>query len=151
MRSGLPKKSISVIRLQLVREGDLPYSQKPVKSSADAAAILRSFLVGADREYFVVLLLDGRHKIHALNVVSVGTLTSSIVHAREVFKPAILTNSAAMILGHNHPSGDPSPSSEDTELTRRIVEAGELLGIKVLDHVIVGDDRHASFCDLGLI
>lgn len=94
---------------------------------------------GLDRENFVVLLLDTKNKVIGINTVSIGTLNSSLVHPREVFKPAILASAAALILAHNHPSGDPKPSREDIEVTKRLIEAGGLLGIQVLDHIIVGD------------
>ena len=142
---------ISVVRLLMIREGSLPYGRNPVRNSSDAARILRSYLAGADREYFVVLLLDAKHRVNGLNVVAIGSLMSNIIHPREVFKPACLANAACVILGHNHPSGDPSPSRVDIELTRRLVKAGEVLGIKVLDHIIIGEGQYTSFADRGLI
>ncbi len=151
MQSKGEKKSISVVRLQLIREGSLPYGTKEVRSSQDAAGILRSFLAGADREYFVALLLDARNRVHALNVVAIGTLTSAVIHPRELFKLACISNAAAVILGHNHPSGDPAPSPEDMDMTHRLAQAGDLMGIKVLDHIIVGDGRYMSFADKGLL
>jgi len=84
-------------------------------------------------------MLDTKHKVIGINTVSIGNLNSCLVHPREVFKPAILSNTAAIILGHNHPSGDTKPSNEDIEITRRIAEAGKLLSISVLDHIIVGE------------
>lgn len=89
------------------------------------------------REHFLVLLLNARHEVMGQETVSVGSLNASIVHPREVFRPAVLASAAATVLVHNHPSGDPEPSEEDLSITKRLVEAGELLGIGVLDHVIV--------------
>lgn len=89
------------------------------------------------REHFLVLLLNARHEVMGQETVSVGSLNASIVHPREVFRPAVLASAAAVVLVHNHPSGDPEPSEEDLSITKRLVEAGELLGISVLDHVIV--------------
>jgi DNA repair protein RadC len=147
-----PEDGISVVRIQMVRDGVFPYSTKPVRNSADAAQIIRSFLAGADREYFVALLLDGKHRVNALNLVAAGSLTSALIHPREVFKPAILANAdCVIVVGHNHPSGDPSPSQDDLALSIRLVQAGEMLGIKVLDHIIVGDGDYISFADRGLI
>jgi DNA repair protein RadC len=97
------------------------------------------------RESFHVVLLDGRHRMMAVEAVSLGTLTASLVHPREVFREAIRRAAAAMLLVHNHPSGDPSPSQEDRDVTRRLEAAGELLGIRVLDHVIVAEDGYFSF------
>ena len=118
-----------------------------IHNSTDGAAALRPFFAGLDREQFLVACLDAKHAIIGVNVVSLGSLTLSIVHPREVFKPAILMNSAAIICAHNHPSGDPAPSSEDRVLTTRLRQAGDLLGITILDHIILGDERTFSFAD----
>lgn len=95
--------------------------------------------------------MDGKNRICCVDCVSVGSLNQSIVHPREVFKTALVSSAAALVLVHNHPSGDASPSSEDIAITRRLKEAGELLGIKVLDHVIVGDKEYVSFVERGLL
>ncbi|CFX15876.1 RadC-like JAB domain [Syntrophomonas zehnderi OL-4] len=109
-------------------------------------------LENCDREHFICLYLDRKGHVNAANVVSVGGLSSSIVHAREVFKVAILGSAASVILVHNHPSGDPTPSREDIDITRRMKEAGDLLGIEVLDHVIVGATGcYASLTEMGLM
>ena len=103
------------------------------------------------REMFLVVLLDARHRVLGEEIVSEGSLTTSIVHPREVFLPAVRESAGAMVLVHNHPSGDPRPSDEDVAVTRRLVHAAELLGIRVLDHVIVGDGVYASFKETGLM
>lgn len=103
------------------------------------------------REMFLVVLLDARHRVLGEEIVSEGSLTSSIVHPREVFLPAVRESAGAMVLVHNHPSGDPRPSDEDVAVTRRLVHASELLGIRVLDHIIVGDGTYASFREAGLL
>ncbi len=103
------------------------------------------------REYFIALLLDGKNRIILEEQVSEGSLNQSIVHPREVFSRAVKESAAAVILVHNHPSGDPSPSREDREITRRLKEAGEILGIKVLDHIIIGDGSYLSFVEQGLL
>ena len=108
------------------------------------------FLNNETKEYFLSLHLDGKNRINAIDVVSIGSLNQSIVHPREVFKTALLTSAAAIILIHNHPSGDPTCSREDREITRRLKEAGDLLGIRVLDHIIVGDS-YLSFVEQGLL
>lgn len=110
-----------------------------------------SFLISESKEYFFVMHMDGKNRISCLDCVSVGSLNQSIVHPREVFKTALLSSAAAIILVHNHPSGDPSPSSEDISITRRLREAGELLGIRVLDHIIVGSEGTCSFVERGLV
>lgn len=109
-----------------------------------------SFLQQETKEYFLTLHLDGKNRIVCMEEVSVGSLNQSIVHPREVFKTAILSSAAAIIMIHNHPSLDPAPSREDREITRRLKEAGDLLGIRVLDHIIVGN-TYFSFVEQGLI
>jgi DNA repair protein RadC len=103
------------------------------------------------KEYFLILLLDGKNRIIRRVQISEGSLNQSIVHPREVFNPAVKESAAAVILVHNHPTGDPSPSSEDIAVTRRLREAGEIMGIKVLDHIIVGDGEYLSFVERGLL
>lgn len=103
------------------------------------------------KEYFLVLLLDGKNRIIRRVQVSEGSLNQSIVHPREVFSPAVKESAAAMILVHNHPTGDPAPSQEDIAITRRLKEAGEIMGIRVLDHIIVGDGDFLSFVERGLM
>ena len=101
------------------------------------------------KEYFLVLLLDGKNRVIREVQVSEGSLNQSIVHPREVFNPAVRESAAAIILVHNHPSGDPAPSREDLEITRRLREAGDLMGVKVLDHIIIGDGAFTSFVSQG--
>ena len=103
------------------------------------------------KEYFLTLLLDGKNRIIRRVQVSEGSLNQSIVHPREVFIPAVKESAAAVILVHNHPTGDPAPSSEDIAITRRLKEAGEIMGIKVLDHIIIGDGEYLSFVERGLL
>jgi DNA repair protein RadC len=102
------------------------------------------------KEHFIALHLDGKNRILCIDRVSVGSLNQSIVHPREVFKSAVYSSAAAIILVHNHPSLDPTPSREDIEITRRLKECGELLGIKLLDHIIVGDS-YVSFVERGML
>ena len=103
------------------------------------------------KEHFIVLHLDGKNRIVCFDRVSIGSLNQAIVHSREVFKTACISNAAAVILLHNHPTGDPTPSQEDLAITRRLKESGEILGIKVIDHIIIGDDVFLSFVDKGLL
>ena len=109
-----------------------------------------SFLKHETKEFFFSIHLDGKNRICCVDEVSVGSLNQSIVHPREVFKTALLSSAAAIILLHNHPTGDPTPSTEDLEITRRLREAGEILGVKVLDHIIIGDS-FLSFVTQGLM
>lgn len=105
----------------------------------------------ARTEQFLVLLLDGKNRISRKVAISHGSLNQSIVHPREVFAPAVRESAAAVLFVHNHPTGDPTPSQEDREITRRLREAGELLGIRVLDHVIIGDGSYYSFVESGAL
>ena len=122
-----------------------------VRSPRDAADLLMMEMKHLDREYFRIILLDTKHRVIDTPVISIGNLNSSIVHPRELFKECIRRSCCAVILVHNHPSGDPEPSSEDLEVTRRIVAAGRLLGINVLDHIIIGDNCFISLSERGLI
>ena len=119
----------------------------PVRDAGAVFAHFRGRLPQLDREVFLALLLDGRNRLRAEIVVSEGTLTTALVHPREVFAPAIRDRAAALILVHNHPSGDPTPSSEDVALTERLRQVGEVVGIRVLDHVVIGHGRYVSFAD----
>ncbi len=110
-----------------------------ISSPHDVDALLGARMSALDREHFVVVLLDTKNRVLATHTVSVGTLSASLVHAREVFKPAIKASAASVILAHNHPSQSVEPSREDREITQRLVQAGKHIGIEVLDHVIFGD------------
>ena len=140
-------ENISLVSLKLVREKDSYYSSKSIKSPGDLAQIVRRFLGQADREVFLTVNLSTANTVNSIHIVSVGTLDRAIVHPREVFKAAILSNAANIALAHNHPSGELNPSQEDIAMTKQIVQSGELLGIKVLDHVIVAGDRYLSFLE----
>ena len=122
------------------RLGQVRNPGRPVISSpADVEGLLRGRIANLDRENFVAVLLNTKNEVVEYPTISVGTLSSSLVHPREVFKPAIRASAAGIVLAHNHPSGKVEPSREDREVTRRLVEASEIIGIEVLDHVILGD------------
>jgi len=133
------------VRLSLVRErADRPYA---LRHGGDVVALVRAFLRDDPRERFVAVYLDNRHRPIAVHDAHIGTCASSPVHPREVFGPAVMLAAAAVVVAHNHPSGDPAPSGEDRAVTERLRAAGELLGIAVLDHVVLGEDRYFSFAD----
>ena len=140
-------------RIALVREPGVKLADRPqIRVAAEAAPLLAQYIGDTDREVFAVALLTVRHRVLGLHTVSVGCLTSSLVHPREVFKPAILAGSAALLLVHNHPSGDPEPSAEDIALTRRLTAAGQLLAIEILDHLILGEaGRFVSLRERGVM
>ncbi len=141
---------IAKYSLKLVREGSLPYMDDVIRSPIDAAKIMSQHYDGSDREIFSIIALNIKHKIVGIHDVSVGSLTASVVHPREVFKSAMLMNAAAIILSHCHPSGDTTPSREDINITRMLVDAGKMLDIPVLDHLITGTDQeaHTAFCSM---
>lgn len=145
------QKRISIVSIKMVRESSVLYDIRKISSPNDAVELGKRFLQEEDREKLIVCCLDTKNQPTAINVVAIGTLNNSLVHPREVFKPAILSNSASIILFHNHPSGDTIPSSEDKMITERIKESGEILGIKLLDHIIIGNNSYKSFKEEGLI
>jgi len=103
------------------------------------------------KEYMIVCLMDGKNRLSAVDICSIGTLNQSLCHPREIFKSALMVSCAAIVILHNHPSGDTSPSSEDIAITRRLKEASEIIGIKLLDHLIVSENEYLSFVERGLL
>jgi DNA repair protein RadC len=124
---------------------------KPIQNSRDVDAALRPRLLGKTREHFFAVALDAKNHPLAEIEVAVGGLTACCVSPADVFRPLLREAAVGVIFAHNHPSGDPSPSPEDVHLTARLVQAGELLGIQVLDHLILGDQVYYSFLDSGLL
>ena len=150
------RKFVSIFRVTLVRDRHMQFEQKGLLNSQDAQEVLRKLIQTQgqmDREQFCVILLDSKNRIIGLNIVSTGDLSSATVHPREVLKPAILANASSMILCHNHPSGDLTPSSEDIAVTKRIVKAAKIMGITIHEHLIISiyDNSYYSFADNGLI
>lgn len=122
-----------------------------VKSPNDAAMYIMEELRYLKKEHFICLFLNTKNGIIAKETLSVGTLNASLVHPREVFRSAIRNSSASIVCAHNHPSGDPTPSPEDIKITKRLVEAGSLIGIEVLDHIIIGDGKFVSLKEQGYL
>ncbi|AFH65042.1 hypothetical protein B2K_30790 [Paenibacillus mucilaginosus K02] len=120
-----------------------------IRSPQDAANLLMEDLRYLQKEHFVCLFLNTKNHVIGRETLSMGSLNASIVHPREVFRSAIKRSSASIVCAHNHPSGDPTPSPEDIALTRRLAEAGEIVGIEVLDHLVIGDQRFVSLKELG--
>ncbi len=125
--------------------------RETVKTPEDVVALVRSRLKSKKKEYFLALLLDTRNQLIRVAEISVGSLDSSIVHPREVFKEAVSASAASVLFAHNHPSGDPEASEDDINLTKRLAEAGEIMGIDVLDHVIIGEQKYLSLKREGLL
>jgi len=150
------KKFISVYRVSLVRDEHIKFEQTRLSNSSEAQKIIQNLINDhgqPDREQFCVLLLDAKNKTIGLNIVSTGSLSSATVHPREVLKPAILANASAMILAHNHPSGELMPSAADKSITKRIIQASSIIGITVHEHLIISmdEDSYFSFADQGMI
>lgn len=134
---------------RLAREG--PAERGRIQGPGDVYERCAPALRDLDYEEFRVLLMNTQHAVLSELTVTRGILDASVVHPREVFKPAVVESAAALILVHNHPSGDPAPSADDRKVTRQLVAAGEVLGIPVLDHVVIGDARYVSFVEAGLL
>jgi len=126
-------------------------SGQPLRSSEDVFHHFRHDLEKEKKELFYVILLNNKNKKLREVKISEGSLTASLVHPREVYNPVIRESAAAVIFVHNHPSGDPAPSQEDIEITRRLKEVGEVMGVRVLDHAVIGHDRYFSFSDRGML
>ena len=139
-------KRVDIVSLKLVKESSVLYETRKISNPYDAYKLAKNFLVDSDREKFVVVCLDTKNQPVSIEVVSIGTINSAMVHPREVFKVAMLSNASSIICFHNHPSGNIDPSVEDENITRRLKECGEILGIGLIDHIILGDrDRYFSF------
>lgn len=139
-------------RIMLVKESEDTFTKYPkFQSSHELFESFREEFSMLDREYFFMITLDSKNRTIGYHTISIGSLSTSIVHPREVFKPAILDNSAAVIFMHNHPSGAPAPSHEDRDCTNRLVEASKILGIRVLDHIIFGETDYYSFADTRML
>ncbi len=145
-------KRVDIVSIKMVKEASFLYEERQITSPRLAVELLNNFYDDCDREKFIVLCLNTKNEPTVINVVSIGSLNAAIVHPREIFKIACLANSASIIICHNHPSGDPTPSKEDLAITKRLVEAGQILGIEIKDHVILGEgDNFISFKEKGLI
>jgi len=143
-------KSVSIMKCKLVKESDIKY--QPISCASDAVNILLALGLSEDAdEHFYIICTDTKGNVAGVHEVSHGDLSSAPVHPREVFKRAILNNASGIILSHNHPSGDPTPSDCDRVLTDRLVECGKLLGIRVLDHIIIGGTEYHSFACTGML
>lgn len=149
--SSLPVHRVPKYKVQLVRDGSVPFTTRVCSTPRQAADLFRAFVGDSDREHLVAMFLDTQNRFLGLHTVSIGTLDHSVVHPREVFKAAILSNASSLVLAHNHPSGESAPSEEDVRITRELQKAGELLDIPLMDHIVVGEASYASFMEMGLL
>ncbi len=137
------------VRSQLVREKEMPHIR--ITCSTDAASYVREHIGDFDREVILAIALDARHNVNATSMVHIGTANESVADTADILRVALFSSSRNLIVAHNHPSGDPSPSAEDKALTKRLKDAALLLNITLLDHVIIGSERHFSFADEGIL
>lgn len=144
-----PAKRIQLVDVVIERKGSQLFEGRRVCSPEDAANIIRDFIGDSDRERFVVLGLSTKNEPQVLQVVHTGSINASIVHPRDVMKALILANCAYCVIGYNHPSNDTTPSPEDIEVTKRLVEAGHILGIDVIDHLILASNTFRSLKESG--
>lgn len=121
-----------------------------IRSASDLMPVLARY-AGRRQEHFLVVILDGAHQVLRIKIVTIGLVNRTLVHPREILRPAILESAAGLILAHTHPSGNLEPSREDKDITRRMVEAGQIIGIPVLDHLIISREGYFSFQEAGLI
>lgn len=135
-----------------VREIEYAYDKRPkIGSMSDVVEVVKPLIADANKEFFVALFLNTKNGVLKQEVISIGSLNANIVHPREVFRTACMISASSIIVAHNHPSGDPTPSKEDIDLTKKLVEAGKMMGIELLDHVIIGHDSNYGFKESGLI
>ncbi len=140
------------VRSLEVREIEYTYETRPkINGMDDVINTIKPLIADPNKEFFITLYLNTKNGILRQEVISVGSLNANIVHPREVFRIACMVSASSIIVAHNHPSGDPTPSTEDIELTKKLVESGKIIGINVIDHVIIGHDRNYGFREMALI
>lgn len=142
MKNRVPAKRVDIVSIHMVKESSFLYQSRYIQSASDVVHVMNEEfkLDKLDRESFIIIALDAKCRPTHINTVSTGSLTASIVHPREVFKVAILANAHSIIAVHNHTSGNPTPSNEDRKITKRLKDAGQLLGILLIDHIIIGEN-----------
>jgi len=141
----MAKKRINIVRTNLVREKSILYAPRKITDPKDAVNLVKDVIGEPDRENFVVIALNTKNEFNQIQITSIGTINAALVHPREVFTGLMLCKASSFIAVHNHPSGDVKPSKEDINLTERLEASGALLGIQMLDHIIIGDDKYYSF------
>lgn len=151
MMANESSKRIDVVQIKMIRERSTLYSPRRITSAHQVAELAEQEIGDSDREKCLVICMNAKSEPLKMQIVSIGSLSGSIVHPREVFKIAILSNAYAILLVHNHPSGDTTPSSEDEKITKRLKGAGEIIGIPLIDHVIIGNQSYTSMKELGYL
>ena len=135
-----------------IREIEYSYDKRPkISGMDDVIKAVKPMIADQNKEFFITLYLNTKNGIIKQEVISVGSLSANVVHPREVFRTACVVSASSIIVAHNHPSGDPAPSREDIEITKKLAEAGKMIGIELLDHVILGQDRNYGFQESGML
>ncbi|MFH0716163.1 JAB domain-containing protein [Staphylococcus delphini] len=146
----MSRKRIDVVKVQMVKKDTFWYLKRSIGEAKDAVDIMRELIGNADREHFILICLNSKSEPTHIETVSIGTINFAIIHPREIFKAAILSNATSMIIGHNHPSEDVTPSPEDIKTTQRIKEISEMIGIILYDHIIFSENDHHSIMENDL-
>jgi len=140
MSKQIQAKRVDIVKIKMVKESSILYAKRKINSPSDGVDLVKDFLDGEDRECVMAVFVNTKNEPTAIHTVSIGNLNYAIIHPRELMKVAIISNSAAILLFHNHPSGDCRPSQEDISITKRLVEAGNIMGIRIMDHCIIGEN-----------
>lgn len=144
-------KRVDIVSIKMIKESSVLYANRKIATPEDCAILVKHLLEDSDREKLVVCCLNTKNEPTSISTVSIGSLNSSIVHPREVFKTAILSNAASIIIAHNHPSSNPTPSKEDINITDRLKEAGKIIGIELIDHLIICKENFLSLKEKGYL
>lgn len=148
----VPAKRVNFVSLRIVKESSILYSKRKISSPNDAFDLLESYFKGMDREAFVVVPVNSKMEPLAIQTISIGSVNATIVHPREVMKLCLMVGTTvSFFVFHNHPSGNPEPSQEDIQVTKRLVEAGKIMGIDLLDHIVIGDGSFVSLKEKGYV
>ena len=135
-----------------IREIEYSYDKRPkISGMDDVIKAVKPMIADPNKEFFIALFLNTKNGIIKQEIISIGSLSANVVHPREVFRTACVVSASSIIVAHNHPSGDPAPSREDIEITKKLAEAGKMIGIELLDHVILGQDRNYGFKESGML
>jgi DNA repair protein RadC len=147
-----PSFRIPGLKVSVIRDGSIQSDAETLEEPSRVADLARRIIGDDEREHFLAFFVDARNRVKGYSVISIGTLSASLVHPRETYRPAIINGAAGVIVVHNHPSGDCSPSDDDRETTRRLKRAGEVVGVPLLDHVIIAaPSGYVSFRERGLL
>ena len=141
----MASKRIDIVKIKMVKESSVKYENRRIKNPWDAYKIFNDYIDDSNKEMFVLMCLNNKNEPTHISTISIGSVNESIATPAEVFKVALLSNANKIMVCHNHPSGDPKPSEADRRITERLYDSGAIIGIKLLDHIIIGDDVYYSF------